>query len=941
MSQDLLSLPGFAVAVFGPDATLVKANLAFLKRFRFPSMPYGVSLAELMTGRDRDAADAALRSVFFGHPWPMREYGFLAADGSSFLATPQLVLNQEFSHANEASLLFRSGPNAPKERFDRFQSSILQQLQDGVFVLDMSLKIRYWNALAEQIFQLPAAAATGASVDILPHRQVLKDSISQLVSDVTLRLSGEWELRPDVWMAYEIGGWFDDNSALEGIICICRDISSRKSLEFEVRESEALYRAMFEDSPVAMVIYDTDSFRVLEANASACRFYEYTPAQMKNLSIFDLRPDDEKKRLKEILPEIRESQRQKNIQTGSWIHQTKSGKLVHVDILSHAVSYRNYNARLIAIRDMSAERLRSTRLRESESRLKLIFEHSDDLILMYDQDLKVVLFNKKLEQQLLKSEGTQLQAGMTIEEFMRPPDAAYWRNILEKALLGHTAHIDHKHLNKSGDSVYVSVTIQPLFDDGKTSGVAVFTKDLSQQRRKDFLLENSARMASIGGWELNILSGKLFWTDETFRIHERDPSKPVTLDEALQYYLEADRPTVIREIKLLEETGKPVDFVLRIRTESGKIRYVRALGELETVGTKPVLMKGTFQDVTDSETRRLELQTVKERLDTATSSARIGIWEIVPGASYSSWNKTNFELHGLPVPENLQMPHSFKGGFQENERAKIEAAYVQALLEKTPLEITFSLPVEGETRHFKSIGKPVLDAAGNLERFVGITQDITKEHLALIRQEEALQERELLLSEVHHRVKNNFAVITSLLGLHIGKSTDPELKEVLDESRRRIMSMALVHERLYQNQNFSHVDFDAYLNELVPVIMTGFSSRKDQTTVHMNTGGILLDIVRAIPLGLLVNELISNSMKHAFSGSLFGQIWIDLVQEGNGFRFSYRDDGSGFDYDSLSAAPGTMGLLLIRLLSQQLKGTLTFQKGPGFRLEILVPDIAS
>jgi two-component sensor histidine kinase len=283
------------------------------------------------------------------------------------------------------------------------------------------------------------------------------------------------------------------------------------------------------------------------------------------------------------------------------------------------------------------------------------------------------------------------------------------------------------------------------------------------------------------------------------------------------------------------------------------------------------------------------------------------------------------------------MPLSWIDKLEPAEKQKIRDAFERCIKEKMPLDVVFRDTINDESRYFHVYGKPFFDETGALLRIVGITADLTEMVRARMVLESALKEKEILLSEIHHRVKNNFTVITSLLGLHINNSSDPTLKNILIESRKRILSMALVHEKLYQNKTFSGISFDAYLNELLPLIKAGGEKTSESVQIQVNAAPVLVDIVKAVPLGLLVNELVSNSLKHAFKGGLFGTIQIELSASETDIVLIYRDDGKGFDFYGHLHSSETMGIVLINLLLRQLKAEHRLIKGKGFGLEIKIP----
>lgn len=218
-------------------------------------------------------------------------------------------------------------------------------------------------------------------------------------------------------------------------------------------------------------------------------------------------------------------------------------------------------------------------------------------------------------------------------------------------------------------------------------------------------------------------------------------------------------------------------------------------------------------------------------------------------------------------------------------------------------------------------------ADGSIHGWYAMIQDITESTLDRQRIESALAEKDVLLREVHHRVKNNMQVISSLLSLQASRTDNPQLQSMLADSRDRIRSMALIHEKLYQSGVLSAIDFGDYLRTLVPLIAS--AQPHAAVTAHVDAAAVLLDIDRAIPAGLIVNELVSNSFKHAFPAGRAGRIDVVLaVVAGDRVRLSVSDDGVGTPAPDAQTG-ASLGLRLVRLLAGQFDAELHFGGAPG------------
>jgi PAS domain S-box-containing protein len=232
-------------------------------------------------------------------------------------------------------------------------------------------------------------------------------------------------------------------------------------------------------------------------------------------------------------------------------------------------------------------------------------------------------------------------------------------------------------------------------------------------------------------------------------------------------------------------------------------------------------------------------------------------------------------------------------------------------------------------------GSVMTAADGKGREIVGVARDIT-EHLKA----EELAKNILLLKEIHHRIKNNLQVISSLLYLQSGYVQDPRTREMFKESQNRVRSMALLHEKLYQTRSPGGVDFSEYIDDMTRSLLASYGVNSSLVELSVKADGITLGIDTAVPCGLIINELVSNALKHAFPGSPPGQVSIEITPElGNGgpgwYRLVVSDNGKGFPPGFDPRATDSLGLKLVYTLTEQLGGSLTLDGDRGARFTII------
>jgi two-component sensor histidine kinase len=208
----------------------------------------------------------------------------------------------------------------------------------------------------------------------------------------------------------------------------------------------------------------------------------------------------------------------------------------------------------------------------------------------------------------------------------------------------------------------------------------------------------------------------------------------------------------------------------------------------------------------------------------------------------------------------------------------------------------------------------------------------------------ALREKEVLLREIHHRVKNNLQVISSLLSLQTRRLADAKVGEMFKESQNRVRSMAMIHEQLHRSTDLSRIDFAQYLRNLTASLFSSYGVDSSQIGLKLDITEACLPIDLATPFGLIVHELVSNSLKHAFADGREGEIRIafrplgDSDGGGRQWRLTVADDGPGLPTEVDPENSSSLGLRLVRILAEQLDGSVEYRRDPGSKFQITLSD---
>ncbi|WP_317063577.1 PAS domain-containing sensor histidine kinase [Methanoculleus caldifontis] len=254
---------------------------------------------------------------------------------------------------------------------------------------------------------------------------------------------------------------------------------------------------------------------------------------------------------------------------------------------------------------------------------------------------------------------------------------------------------------------------------------------------------------------------------------------------------------------------------------------------------------------------------------------------------------------------------------------------------------SLNLVAPGASRSFSPEELALLKGIADQAALAIVNARLFEERRAYERRLQAsLEEKTALLKEVHHRVKNNMQVISSLLSLQGRLIENAAARECIRESGNRVKSLVLVHEDLYRSESFSAVDIGAYTRRLAGDLVLSYDLQDSVSVAVETAGGVTVSGDTAIPIGLILNELISNSLKHGFAGRDRGAIVVRIALLPDCcLTIDYRDDGVGMSPEIIDQPPATLGLQLVRVLAAQVGGTIDFRRGdPGTVVEIIVPD---
>ncbi|HSK41465.1 MAG TPA: PAS domain S-box protein, partial [Arenibaculum sp.] len=410
---------------------------------------------------------------------------------------------------------------------------------------------------------------------------------------------------------------------------------------------------------------------------------------------------------------------------------------------------------------------------------------------------------------------------------------------------------------------------------------------------------------------------------------------PLTLDDMARLIAAPEdsgswKDAVLQSARTLE----PYRIEGRLRRVDGTLRWVRSAANPHREADGSIVWDGVVLDISDQKEVEAALRRSEAMTRAIVEAAADGIVTVDEAGRIEGFNPAAERLFGHAAPAvigrdvRILMPeryHARYGGWSRAFPGGVPAGRTVGIDGLRKDATTF--PVE------LSVGLALVDGR---RLFAGIVRDVTERKRAEDDLHRTLAEREVLLQEVHHRVKNNLQVIIAMISLEVRRLESPDARTRVAEISQRVLAMGRVHERLYASGNLARIDFGQYLDDLARGIAELYSGLPVTLEVDV-ADHWWCDLDRAIPLGLIANELVVNAFKHAFPDGGAGRVRVGLRQAGGeSVEIFVADDGNG-NGAGVEAGTGGIGTTLVRTLVRQIEATLRVEREAGTRVTIIVP----
>ena len=763
-----------------------------------------------------------------------------------------------------------------------------------------------------------------------------------------------------------------------GIMVNASDITEQRKAEEKLRESEERFRELWDHAPVAYHTLDTQGI-ITSVNQTELNMLGYTKEEMAGRSIFEFVSPEQRveaeKRFKEKISG-RHTPRAANR-----LYVKKDGSKISVNIDDAAELDKD--GRVTGIRttmvDVTKEKAAEEAVKRSEEHYRDLVEKSGLAILIDDRQGHLKYFNERYAE--IFGYSMKEMKKKSIRSVAHPDDGERVMAYDRARLQGETvpSRYEFRGIRKDGSIVHLEVDTVALGEGENLTGTRSYLWDITQRKHAEAaMLDSEEKFRNLAEQSPNMIfinrGGRVVYANRMCEEVTGFSREEIGSPDFSFFVLIAPESKEIIEANfgkhMKGEDISPYGFTLLTKTGT-RIEALLTAKLIDYGEDKAIL--GTVTDITeqkraekikDSIYRMSEAAHSAQNLEDLFPSIHKIIGELMPAKNFYialydydreilSFPYFVDEYDETPAPRNLgkglteyvlrtgepllASPDVFEELVTKGEAESIGAASIDWL----------GVPLKTENKTFGvlavqsySEGVRFAEEEKEILKFVSdqIATAIKRKH-ATEQLRKSLREKEMLLQEIHHRVKNNMQIISSLLNLQASQTKDNDFLKMVKVSQNRIRSMALVHEKLYGSKDFSKINFSDYAESLVVHLFQFHQVDPNRVQLKTDLEDVFLDIQTAIPSGLILNELVTNSLKHAFPEGKNGEIIVELHPSADhAFQIIVRDNGVGIPKDLDIGHTASMGLQIVTMLVGQLEGSLEVQRESGTTVKVDIKE---
>jgi PAS domain S-box-containing protein len=764
------------------------------------------------------------------------------------------------------------------------------------------------------------------------------------------------------------------------------EVHERKRIEVSFRDGEQRLKAIMDNSPASIYLKDPQG-RYIMGNKALEAVVRALPGGVAGKTDYDLLPW-------EIADQCRASDR-RVLESRSAVQVEESAEFPDGPHTFITVKFPlcGDSGSPYAIGGISTDVTERRRAEQARLQLAALVESSDDAIIRESLDGTIESWNPGAEKIYGYSAGEVV--GSPISVILPPSHHDGLSRIFEQLRNGdRIQQLETEHVRKDGALIGVSVTLCPIRDDdGKVVGASAVARDITARKQAEqqmkALVRQLAAVADLGqhalagadvSWcmrecaaaaarTLNVAYARVFEVIDggaALVLRAAAAPEPVSVpglvveagvNSLAGYTLLVNEPVIVEDLPA-EARFAPSGDLLELGVISGLSVVIRgrdgAFGVLSALSTQFRRFSGEdihfIQSLANTLALAIERSRIEEGLranqelayhrlaeiESLYQTAPVGLAYVSPDLRFLRINNELAAMNGKPPHQHIGRPVR---EMIPEIAAQVEQGLKAVMKSKDPL---LNVEIRGPTAAQPGVERdwlvsyyPVCDKSGKVLGVSEVVADISERKKAERQTKASLSEKEVLLREVHHRVKNNLQVISSLLHLQSAYVQDPDAKRMYKESQSRVRSMALVHSILYESTDLASLDFAAYVRRLSSHLLQSYSVDPGAVTLQVKAQPVHFTIETAVPCGLVVNELVSNALKHAFPAGRRGEIIVDLQENpGGAYTLRVADNGVGFPKDVDFKNSASLGLQLVNALAEQLNGVLELRTDGGTSFEL-------
>ena len=592
--------------------------------------------------------------------------------------------------------------------------------------------------------------------------------------------------------------------------------------------------------------------------------------------------------------------------------------------------------------DISDRKLSEKTLLESEKKFRQYFETNAEYCYMVSPKGIILDINTSA----LKTLGykrNEIVGKPLVKTIYAPTSQQKAKQLFEKwKITGKIRNEEMVIITKKGDERTVILNVTAIKDnEGNILYSTSAQTDITERKKAEEILRQSEREfrliweTSPVGKRITDKDGNIVKVNEAYcklvgKTKSSIEGKPLSI-----VYETREHDLILKKYKekFKNRTVNP-HFQTEANLWNGKKIWIDVRNSFFSTKQNETLLLCVFIDISDRKIAEQKLQKSESKFRTYVENSPTAIFIIDKNGCYQFVNQAACELTGYSEKELLKMSIA---DLSVSQKPVEHLSSFQMLLNIGQDRSEIPILKKDGSKIYIMLNSVKLSN----DRFIGFGEDITRQKEDEEKIKQSLVEKEILLKEVHHRVKNNLQVVASLLSLQSFQIKDEHDLKLFQESRDRVYMMAAVHERLYQTEDFSVINVKEFLHDVVTMVFKS-SSIKSHVNLKMELSDTILSIDESIPLSLIVNELITNSIKYAFPGNRKGEIKIQFESLNDGaYQLIYQDNGVGIPPNVDIETTETLGLQLVRLLANQIRGKAILEQNRWTTFIIAFKGLAS